>query len=140
MLTVTIKLHCLSCGSSGNVRPGICISIFAGGKRVPYECTALLQRCTDCCTCILHCHSWAVLKAHGILSYLTSILFCRLGSTARDTVVAFILASIGTILGTLVAWRGVGALLGLEGSKACPLLIIISHLHVYCSPIFPLIH
>ena len=43
-----------------------------------------------------------------------------MASTARDAVVAFFLASIGTIVGTLVAWRLVGHLLGPEGYKAYP--------------------
>ena len=43
---------------------------------------------------------------------------CRLASTAKDAVMAFLLASAGTVAGTMVAWRLVGHLLGAEGYKA----------------------
>jgi hypothetical protein len=56
--------------------------------------------------------------------------YCRLGSTARDTVVAFFLASVGTILGTVVAWRTFGPLLGPEGSK------VILRIHP-CNKVLP---
>lgn len=45
------------------------------------------------------------------------ILCYRLASTAKDTVFAFLLASIGTLVGTLVAWKVFGHLLGPEGYK-----------------------
>lgn len=40
-----------------------------------------------------------------------------MASTAKDAVLAFLLASLGTIAGTLVAWKIVGHLLGPEGYK-----------------------
>jgi len=65
---------------------------------------------------------------------LTGLCNARLASTAKDTVVAFSLASVGTILGTLVAWRVFGALLGLEGSKVRtppPLFLALTTLSVH---------
>lgn len=42
---------------------------------------------------------------------------CRLLSTAKDSIFAFGLATGGTVLGTLAAWKLVGRMLGSEGWK-----------------------
>ena len=47
---------------------------------------------------------------------------CRLASTARDTVVAFLAATLGTVIGTVAAWQAVGYLLGPDGWKVAAAL------------------
>ena len=47
---------------------------------------------------------------------------CRLASTAKDTVIAFLAATLGTVIGTVAAWQAVGHLLGPDGWKVAAAL------------------